>query len=47
VPVREVDGRRIGWADDPAHRPVTDRLRALYQDAVDRDVAAATARAAE
>ena len=38
VPVREVDGRAIG--DGPG-RPVTDRLRALYREAVARDVAAA------
>jgi branched-chain amino acid aminotransferase len=53
VPVREVDGRSIGWPS-PSHRPdvpgadaqgdgvdrpVTDRLRALYLEAVSRDVA--------
>ena len=38
VPVREVDGRVIG---DGGGRPVTDRLRALYGDAVAADVAAA------
>ena len=36
VPVRQVDGRVIG---DGA-RPVTDRLRGLYLDAVAADVAA-------
>lgn len=36
VPVSAVDGRKIG----DAQRPVTDRLRALYLAAVDRDVAA-------
>jgi branched-chain amino acid aminotransferase len=36
VPVREVDGRTIGVADA---RPVTDRLRRLYLEAVERDVA--------
>jgi branched-chain amino acid aminotransferase len=35
VPVREVDGRAIG--DGP--RPVTTRLRGLYRELVDRDVA--------
>ncbi|MGH3496451.1 MAG: aminotransferase class IV [Nocardioidaceae bacterium] len=35
VPVREVDGRAIGTGD----RPVTARLRELYQDLVRRDVA--------
>ena len=40
VPVREVDGRTIG---DGAGRPVMDRLRRLYADAVDADVAAAEA----
>jgi branched-chain amino acid aminotransferase len=38
VPVREVDGRVIGL---PGARPVTDRLRQLYRQAVERDVAAA------
>jgi branched-chain amino acid aminotransferase len=37
VPVREVDGRTIGT--DAADRPVIDRLRQLYRDAVDQDVA--------
>jgi branched-chain amino acid aminotransferase len=37
VPVREVDGRVIG---DLAERPVTDRLRDLYREAVAGDVAA-------
>jgi len=35
VPVRQVDGREIGtgtW-------PLTDRLRALYRQSVERDVA--------
>jgi branched-chain amino acid aminotransferase len=41
VPVRQVDGRTIG---DPADRPVTGRLRALYQEAVARDVARAAER---
>lgn len=41
VPVREVDGRTIG---DGGGRPVTDRLRALYREAVEADVAAAAAR---
>jgi branched-chain amino acid aminotransferase len=35
VPVREVDGRTIGTGDA---RPMTDRLRRLYLDAVERDV---------
>jgi branched-chain amino acid aminotransferase len=38
VPVREVDGRAIGDSRG-ADRPVTDRLRALYREAVERDVA--------
>jgi branched-chain amino acid aminotransferase len=38
VPVREVDGRTIG---DRGGRPVMDRLRALYREAVEADVAAA------
>ena len=41
VPVREVDGRTIGGADS---RPVMHRLRALYQTAVERDVAEAARR---
>ena len=41
VPVREVDGRTIG---DRGGRPVTDRLRSLYREAVAADVAAAAAR---
>ena len=45
VPVREVDGRAIG-AGRPAGRPVMDRLRALYREAVARDVATASASAA-
>jgi hypothetical protein len=36
VPVSEVDGRTIG---DAGGRPVVHRLRALYQAAVERDVA--------
>ncbi len=40
VPVREVDGRTIG---DPGDRPTTRRLRELYQEAVERDVARAAA----
>ncbi len=36
VPVREVDGRSIG---DDATRPVTTRIRKLYQEAVAADVA--------
>jgi branched-chain amino acid aminotransferase len=51
VPVRDVDGRPIGWPTGrpaaPAEgagaapaRPVTDRLRELYLDAVASDVAA-------
>jgi branched-chain amino acid aminotransferase len=46
VPVREVDGRRIGEADGDqlGNRPVTDRLRTLYRAAVDRDVADAAPR---
>jgi branched-chain amino acid aminotransferase len=40
VPVREVDGRTIGAGE----RPVMERLRALYREAVRRDVAAAAAR---
>jgi branched-chain amino acid aminotransferase len=43
VPVRDVDGRAIG---DGSTRPLMHRLRALYRDAIERDVAAATARAA-
>ena len=35
VPVRSVDGRAIG----PGERPVTRRLRELYREAVERDVA--------
>jgi branched-chain amino acid aminotransferase len=38
VPVREVDGRVIG---DAADRPVTLRLRGLYQAAIEDDVAEA------
>jgi branched-chain amino acid aminotransferase len=45
VPVREVDGRVIG-AGPAGPRPVMDRLRALYREAVERDVAAAGAAAA-
>jgi len=41
VPVREVDGRTIG---EPGDRPVTRRLRTLYQEAVELDVARAAAR---
>ena len=41
VPVREVDGRTIG---EPGNRPVTRRLRTLYQEAVELDVARAAAR---
>ena len=37
VPVREVDGRPIGTPG--GGRPVMDRLRALYREAVERDVA--------
>jgi branched-chain amino acid aminotransferase len=37
VPVREVDGRSIG---EVAERPVTNRLRELYQEAVAADVSA-------
>ncbi|HEV7763215.1 MAG TPA: aminotransferase class IV [Acidimicrobiales bacterium] len=47
VPVREVDGRSIGWDDDAgagAGRPVTTRLRQLYLEAVEEDVAATEAR---
>lgn len=36
VPVREVDGRTIG---DGARGPMVERLRELYRDLVDRDVA--------
>jgi branched-chain amino acid aminotransferase len=36
VPVREVDGRVVGTGE----RPLTDRLRRLYLDLVERDVAA-------
>jgi len=47
VPVREVDGRTIGWGDGGADGgvagPVTRRLRELYAAAVDRDVAARAA----
>jgi branched-chain amino acid aminotransferase len=43
VPVREVDGRTIGWSAD-AERPVTTRLRQLYLEAVEEDVAATEAR---
>ena len=38
VPVREVDGRRLGSAD-PAARALTNRLRAAYRALVERDVA--------
>ncbi|HET7173590.1 MAG TPA: aminotransferase class IV [Nocardioidaceae bacterium] len=38
VPVREVDGRPIG----DGRRPLTDRLRELYLDLVERDVATPT-----
>jgi branched-chain amino acid aminotransferase len=41
VPVREVDGRMIGDGDS---RPVTHRLRTLYQAAINRDVADAARR---
>jgi len=41
VAVREVDGRTIG---EPGDRPVTRRLRTLYQEAVELDVARAAAR---
>ncbi|HEX6420105.1 MAG TPA: aminotransferase class IV [Acidimicrobiales bacterium] len=41
VPVREVDGRTIG---EGGERPVLERLRALYQQAVERDVAEASRR---
>jgi branched-chain amino acid aminotransferase len=41
VPVREVDGRTIGAGGG---HPVTDRMRTLYQAAVDRDVAEAARR---
>ncbi|HZA75380.1 MAG TPA: aminotransferase class IV [Acidimicrobiales bacterium] len=41
VPVREVDGRTIGDADE---RPVMLRLRALYHAAIDRDVTEAARR---
>jgi branched-chain amino acid aminotransferase len=40
VPVREVDGRAIGSGSGSAAWPVLARLRALYRDAVDEDVAA-------
>jgi branched-chain amino acid aminotransferase len=44
VPVREVDGRCIGREDAGAAgaRPVMDRLRALYREAIARDVAASS-----
>jgi len=42
VPVREVDGRPIGDGEGGG-RPVIDRLRALYREAVERDVAPAAA----
>jgi branched-chain amino acid aminotransferase len=51
VPVRSVDGRTIGrpvlGPDDATAegRPVMDRLRALYREAVERDVAASVAAA--
>jgi len=41
APVREVDGRPIGAGGE---EPITDRLRALYLDAVAADVAAAGTR---
>ncbi|MBA3310454.1 MAG: aminotransferase class IV [Nocardioidaceae bacterium] len=41
APVREVDGRPIGAGGE---KPITDRLRALYLDAVAADVAAAGTR---
>lgn len=31
VPVREVDGRAIGWSENPG-RPVSERLRGLYKN---------------
>jgi branched-chain amino acid aminotransferase len=37
VPVRSVDGRRIG---DGRRGPVVERLQGLYRDLVDADVAA-------
>jgi branched-chain amino acid aminotransferase len=54
VPVREVDGRTIGDGDgdgddhddgdgDGGGRPIMERLRALYREAVERDVARAAA----
>jgi branched-chain amino acid aminotransferase len=43
VPVREVDGRPIGTDDGDGGRPVMDRLRTLYREAVERDVALAAA----
>jgi branched-chain amino acid aminotransferase len=42
VPVREVDGRPIGDGDGGG-RPIMDRLRSLYREAVERDVAPAAA----
>jgi branched-chain amino acid aminotransferase len=41
VPVREVDGRMIGDADN---RPVMHRLRTLYRAAIERDVTEAARR---
>jgi branched-chain amino acid aminotransferase len=42
VPVREVDGRPIGDGEGGG-RPIMDRLRALYREAIERDVAPAAA----
>jgi branched-chain amino acid aminotransferase len=41
VPVREIDGRTIG---DSESRPVMQRLRTLYQAAIERDVTEAARR---
>jgi len=38
VPVREVDGRRIGEARSPASGPLTQRIDAHYHTLIDRDL---------
>ena len=44
VPVREIDGRAIGRTTGRGDRPMLDRLRSLYAEAVARDVGAARLR---
>ncbi|MCU0968349.1 MAG: aminotransferase class IV [Rubrivivax sp.] len=47
APVRQVDGRRIGWDDGPWRPgPMLARLQGLYRDLVARDVAQRAARRA-